>query len=77
MEEPRNKAKFTYITIDEEDEVKLPPPSKCRDSPISSDEEEEDNEEALHSNGYYISVTTMTVVDKNVKNIKLLDDREF
>ncbi|CAB4488054.1 uncharacterized protein OCT59_007023 [Rhizophagus irregularis] len=68
---------LTCFTWHEEDEVKLPPPSKCRDSPISSDEEEEDNEEALHSNGYYISVTTMTVVDKNVKNIKLLDDREF
>ncbi|CAB4477733.1 hypothetical protein RhiirA5_473508 [Rhizophagus irregularis] len=63
---------------DEDDEVKLPPHSKCRDSPISSEKDKETyNEEELHSNGYLILATTMPTVDKNVKSIKLIENREF
>ncbi|CAB4436610.1 unnamed protein product [Rhizophagus irregularis] len=67
---------------DEDDEVNLPPHSKCQDSPISLDEEEEEtynayNEKELLSNGFYILATTMPAVDKNVKSIKLIEDGEF
>ncbi|CAB4380576.1 unnamed protein product [Rhizophagus irregularis] len=46
-----------------------------QDSPIYSDEEREEtyNEEELFSNGYRILATTMPTVDKNVKNIKLIE----
>lgn len=65
---------------------KLQPPSVYQAennlvSPISSSDEDEENpqinEYEFHSNGYNILATMMTDVDINVKNIKLLDDREF
>jgi hypothetical protein len=62
----------------EDDEIKLPPHSKCHDSPIPSEKDKGTyNEEKLHSNGHLILATTMPTVDENVKSIKLIEDKEF